>query len=202
MANVSHEIRTPMNAIIGFSAFLKDEDNTREDIARFADIISNSGEHLLSLINDIIDISKIDTGQVDIVKTQVNIKRLLLEVKDFFSSFLHTNNKKDVELIFEFPVNQLVVFTDEMRLKQILINLISNAVKFTNKGFIKVLCKAKGTYLYFDVIDSGIGISKEKRKIIFERFQQGSATTEKVYGGTGFRTGNCQGLRKSVGRGN
>ena len=185
LANVSHEIRTPMNAIIGFSAFLKDEDNTREDIARFADIISNSGEHLLSLINDIIDISKIDTGQVDIVKTQVNIKRLLLEVKDFFSSFLHTNNKKDVELIFEFPVNQLVVFTDEMRLKQILINLISNAVKFTNKGFIKVLCKAKGTYLYFDVIDSGIGISKEKRKIIFERFQQGSATTEKVYGGTG-----------------
>ncbi len=185
LANVSHEIRTPMNAIIGFSEFLKDEDNTPEDIARFAYIISNSGEHLLSLINDIIDISKIDTGQVDIVKTQVNIKNLLNEVKDFFGSFLLTSNKKDVELIFEFPVNKLVVFTDEMRLKQILINLISNAVKFTNRGFIKVLCKAEGTYIYFDVIDSGIGISQEKRKIIFERFQQGSATTEKVYGGTG-----------------
>ncbi len=185
LANVSHEIRTPMNAIIGFSSFLKDEDNTREDIVKFADIISSSGDHLLSLINDIIDISKIDTGQVDIVKTDVNIKRLLHEVQDFFSSFILTKNKTEVELIFDFPSSNLSVYTDEMRLKQILINLISNAVKFTDKGFVKVLCKPKNTFLKFDVIDTGIGISEEKKNVIFERFQQGSPTTEKVYGGTG-----------------
>ncbi len=185
LANVSHEIRTPMNAIIGFSSFLKDEDNTREDMVRFADIIINSGEHLLLLINDIIDISKIDTGQVDIVKTHVNLTTLLDEVQDFFNSFLLTKNKTDIELIFDLQAINLLVYTDEMRLKQILINLISNAVKFTEKGFIKVLCKRDDKYLFFDVIDSGIGISEEKRDVIFERFQQGSATTEKVYGGTG-----------------
>ena len=185
LANVSHEIRTPMNAIIGFSSFLKDEDNTREDLVRFADIIINSGEHLLLLINDIIDISKIDTGQVDIIKTHVNLNTLLDDVQAFFSSFLLTKNKTNIDLIFDHPDSDIAVFTDEMRLKQILINLISNAVKFTDKGFIKILCKKKDSFLHFDIIDSGIGISKEKINVIFERFQQGSSTTEKVYGGTG-----------------
>ncbi len=185
LANMSHEIRTPMNAIIGFSSFLKDDDLAGEDRNKFVDIIMTSGELLLALINDIIDISKIDSGNIDIVKVNVKINSLILEIFNFFQSYLLAKNKTNVELRLDIPEEEIIVYTDEMRLKQILMNIIGNAVKFTNKGFINIVCKKEGDFLNFTIQDTGIGICDEKKEIIFERFQQGGNSTEKNYGGTG-----------------
>nr|WP_319399229.1 PAS domain-containing sensor histidine kinase [uncultured Carboxylicivirga sp.] len=185
IANVSHEIRTPMNAIIGFSTILKNGGNTPEEIEKYLDIIHNSGEHLLELINDIIDISKIESGQIKIVKSKVHIIDLLGELHEFFTSYLVTRGKDHLALAFNCADVSMEVETDEMRLKQILINLISNAIKFTDEGFVKVNCKRENDYLKFSVIDSGIGIPEDKRQLVFERFQQAKTTTEKIYGGTG-----------------
>ncbi len=185
LANMSHEIRTPMNAIIGFSSFLKDEDLDKDDHDRYVDIILTSGELLLALINDIIDISKIDSGQIDIVKNNVKINCLMNDIYFFFHSYLVTKKKTNIELKLDIPDDEVVVYTDEMRLKQILINLISNAVKFTEKGFIKIGYRKDRDFLKFNIQDTGIGISNAKQKIIFERFQQGADSTEKQYGGTG-----------------
>ncbi len=185
LANVSHEIRTPMNAIIGFSSFLKDEDLSKEDLHRFADIITTSGEHLLALINDIIDLSKIDSGQLDIIKIDVNLNRVILDIYHIFESYISSKGKTNIELQLNIPEEELIVSTDEMRLRQILFNLIGNAVKFTNEGFIKLTCQKEHNLLKFSIQDSGIGISEAKQEIIFERFQQGSESTEKLYGGTG-----------------
>ncbi len=185
LANMSHEIRTPMNAIIGFASFLKEEDLSKEDHDKYVDIIMTSGELLLALINDIIDISKVDSGQMDIVKVDVKLNCLLEEIYSFFQSYLVSKNKTNIVLKLDIPDEEIIVYTDEMRLKQILINLIGNAVKFTNKGFIKIACKKEGDFVKFSIHDTGIGIPDEKKELIFERFQQGGDATEKNYGGTG-----------------
>lgn len=186
LANLSHEIRTPMNAIVGFSSFLKDQENTKEEIQKYSEIIINSGEHLLALINDIIDISKIDVGEVHIVKTNVKITSLLKEVFTFFHSYLETKNKKNIKIYLDMPDEEdIYVYTDEMRLKQILYNIIGNAIKFTEKGYVKIIFRKEGDFLRFNIKDTGVGISSDKKDVIFERFQQGERSTEKIYGGTG-----------------
>ncbi len=185
LANLSHEIRTPMNAIIGFSSFLKDPEITKDEIQRYSDIIINSGEHLLNLINDIIDISKIDAGQVDIVKTNVNITTIINDVFIFFQSFLDAKNITNVKLFLDIPEVNTYGYTDEMRLKQILYNIIGNAIKFTEKGYVKIRFTKEENLLRFNIEDTGVGIPYEKKDVIYERFQQGYFSTEKVYGGTG-----------------
>ena len=185
LANMSHEIRTPMNAIVGFSSFLKEPGKTREDIIHYADIIMNSGNHLLNLINDIIDISKFDSGQAYVNYHKTNINALLQELYHFFHSQLIAYKKYNIQLFNHCPQNELWIETDETRLRQILINLIGNAVKFTQKGYIEFGYHLQKNELLFYVKDTGIGIPEDKQTLIFERFRQAATSTEKLYGGTG-----------------
>src|SRR6056297_203290 len=130
LANMSHEIRTPMNAIIGFASFLQDDDISMENINNYASIISNSGNHLLNLINDIIDISKIDSGQATTNPRPVNLADLLKELYYLFLSQLKDYDKDHIRFTMDTPQTDRWIITDETRLKQILINLIGNATKF------------------------------------------------------------------------
>jgi PAS domain S-box-containing protein len=186
LANMSHEIRTPMNAIIGFSSFLKEPETTADEAKNYADIIIGSGNHLLNLINDIIDISKIDAGQIKVKKQCTDINKVMDELYMLFSPKLTSVEKVEkIELRKKTDKNPLKIFTDETRLKQILINLLNNSVKFTHKGYIEFGYTQDKHDITFYVKDTGIGIPKDKHKKVFERFIQAEDFTEKLYGGTG-----------------
>jgi PAS domain S-box-containing protein len=189
LANMSHEIRTPMNGIIGFADLLNNPNLEPEKLTKYAEIININGKHLLSIINDIIDISKIEAGQVFINETAIDINSLFEELNAFFSTIKF--RKPEVKINFEskLNINDSLIYADEVKLKQILTNLISNALKFTKEGNVDVSCKAVqqngDSFLLFVVADTGIGISKTNQTIIFERFRQVDITTERRYGGTG-----------------
>ncbi len=185
LANMSHEIRTPMNAIIGFASFLKDPSNPKGEIEKYADIIMNEGNHLLNLINDIIDISKIDAGQITISKSKVDLNALLIDLYNTFHSGQLSKNNFNIHLKVHMPVKKMFLLTDETRLRQILMNLIGNALKFTHEGEIEFGYDIENDKIRFFVSDTGIGIAKEKQTKIFDRFQQAAHETEKIYGGTG-----------------
>jgi len=187
LANMSHEIRTPMNGILGFAQILTEPGITSVQLDRYSKIITQSGHHLLNIINDIIDIAKIESGQLNFIESAVNINQLLKELYSFFNSFIAQTEKKGIELKINLPLpdNSAVLSTDPTRLKQILTNLINNSVKFTEKGFIEFGYELTNNNIVFHVKDSGIGIPENKKKVIFERFNQASETTEKIYGGTG-----------------
>jgi len=187
LANMSHEIRTPMNGIIGFAQFLSNPDITKEKLEQYSKIIIKSGNHLLALINDIIDISKIESGKLSINKSKININVLINELKTFFQSYIEKINKTAINLEISTPLpnEKASVKTDPVRLKQILTNLINNAIKFTEKGSVKIGYEINDKTLLFYVKDTGIGVKKDRQKMIFKRFSQASGTTEKLYGGTG-----------------
>ena len=186
IANMSHEIRTPMNGILGFSQLLNMPNLTKEKIIEYTQIILQSGEHLLNIINDIIDISKIDAGQFKIYKTSININQVLREQLLFFRTKDEVSNNK-IELKVNLPLKDTEVNleTDETRLTQILSNLINNAIKFTEEGFVEFGYKVKSDKVIFFVKDTGIGIDKKMQGPIFNRFTQATISTEKLYGGTG-----------------
>ena len=188
LANMSHEIRTPMNAIIGFSEFLKDTSLESQKRNYFIDIINNNGNHLLNLINDIIDISKIDAKQMTVIETECKLNELLFEIHQFFlSAIARKNNKIKLLLVNELPNDYNLIKTDVTRLRQIFINLIGNAIKFTNEGVVEVKSSVidNGENILFSIKDTGIGISKKEIPIIFERFRQADETATRKYGGTG-----------------
>jgi PAS domain S-box-containing protein len=183
LANMSHEIRTPLNGVLGFTdVVLKTplDDNQRE----YLKIIKQSGNVLLNVINDILDFSKIEAGKMSLNVNNCDVKELIKDIATLVSVQVHSNkNILNVIIDNEAP-NSLLI--DEMRLKQILINLISNANKFTSKGIIELKLEQKPNSVYrFSVKDNGIGIKKEKQKIIFEAFEQEDNSTTKKYGGTG-----------------
>ncbi len=189
LANMSHEIRTPLNGIIGFAQYLRDYPHSEYETKHFLDIICDSADHLLNIINDIIDISKIDAGQVKINPIVCNLNKLLDGIYNFF----YTNNfgasKKSIiiRLSTSLPDNESTVRIDDFRVKQVLNNLIGNAIKFTQEGSIEFGYTIDETHqnLIFFVRDSGIGIPADKQSIIFERFRQVDDTTTREYGGTG-----------------
>lgn len=186
LANMSHEIRTPMNGIIGFASLLQEAESD-EEMKEFVDIIISNGNHLLTLINDIIDISKVEAGLLELVKTEFSLNELMNEILEFF----HTDRnvrKKGLKLYCK---NELLnedsyIVSDRTRLKQILINLMSNACKFTNEGYVEMGYSAKGEdLLYFYVKDTGTGLSEELKKVIFERFMQANLNNEPEHDGSG-----------------
>lgn len=189
LANMSHEIRTPMNAIIGFSEMLKDTDLTPSDRDEFISIIKSNSEALLKLIEDIIDIAKIEAGHITIRKTEANLKNLTTELYHSFMEIKRQLHKSHIELINlnENDLNELIIITDPYRLRQVFINLLTNSVKFTNDGFIRFGYKISHDRkkINFIVQDSGIGIAKEKQNIIFERFRKADENHNKYYSGTG-----------------
>ena len=182
LANMSHEIRTPLNAVIGFTDVLLESEAISER-RRNLEIIKRSGTHLLTLIQDILDFSKIEADKVRIVPTAFAIRGVI----DHLTSLLD-ESVREKGLVFEAVVEESVppVFSgDEHRITQILINVLSNAIKFTEHGSVRFACEYINKELVLKVSDTGIGIEKEKIETIFSAFEQASSSTERMYGGTG-----------------
>lgn len=190
LANMSHEIRTPMNAILGFSEILQEKFDTNHEFYNYITAIINSGKSLLSLINDILDLSKIEAGKLDIKKDIINPFNLINELKQIFE--LKVNSKK---LFFDIFIDEQIpeqIILDEARLRQVLFNLIGNAIKFTDNGGITVnfflldkISEYSSINIKIEVIDTGIGIKPEQQKVIFEPFVQQEGQNSRKYGGTG-----------------
>ena len=184
LANLSHEIRTPMNGIVGFSELVLSPESTDEEKQEYNRIIANSCRQLLGVVNDIVDISKIESGVIEIHKREVDLNALL---KELYS--LHSLSARQQQIALEmipgFEDGYAKIITDEVKLQQILNNLVGNALKFTTKGFVKFGYVQKGKMIEFYVIDSGPGIPKEKQHIIFERFIQTDSGLARRKGGTG-----------------
>lgn len=184
LANMSHEIRTPLNGILGFSSLLKDEDLTKKNAERYIDIIDSSGQQLLTIINDILDISKIEAGQIPISIEVVNITRLMNELLE---QFRHQAEFKNLTLILNAGNlhENMKINTDGNRLRQILCNLLNNAIKFTSDGKVEFGLLRKGDYTEFYVSDSGIGIAPKDQLLIFKPFRKVETSHTSKYGGTG-----------------
>jgi len=183
LANMSHEIRTPLNAIVGFSSLISDPDIPQSEKVDFEGQIQRNSDYLLSLIEDIIDVSKIESNQLSVKYEEVDVVPLINQlVQTFHVAILP---EKDVEVVANLHELKLVVHVDRVRLEQILRNLLSNAVKFTEQGSIEVTClKEQGFYL-FGVKDTGLGIHLEQQEIIFDRFMKLDNSKQHLYRGTG-----------------
>ncbi|WP_205509637.1 response regulator [Longitalea arenae] len=185
LANMSHELRTPLNSILLLSRLLTENhsNNLTKDQIEYANVIQTSGKGLLSLIDEILDLSKIEAGKMELEYTDVRISEIVNELDSLFSPLA---SEKGIAFIIEHENNSaLTMETDRMRLNQILRNLISNALKFTKKGSVTLSITKKGNDCWFSVKDTGIGIPKEKQAIIFEAFQQADGSTRRQFGGTG-----------------
>lgn len=182
--NVSHEIRTPMNAIIGFSALLNEHDTTEEERSQYIDIIFQSGDQLLSIINDIVDIANVESGQVKLNFSEMNLNKSLRNLKDQFR-YKAEPGIVNINLKTGLPDKDAIIETDSTKLIQILSNLINNATKYTSKGQIAFGYIRKHKFLEFFVKDTGIGIPLEYHEKIFERFYQVDSTASKKFSGTG-----------------
>lgn len=189
LANMSHELRTPLNAIIGYSEILLEDAADSGDTAIAADLekIQAAGKHLLGLINDILDLSKIEAGRMDVYLEQVFLSRLVDEVKTIVAPMMKKNGNT---LLIDCPLDIGSLRTDVTKLKQSLMNLLSNAAKFTKTGTVTLRLSREsgapgGDAIKFEVIDSGIGMSEEQMSRLFQAFAQADSSTTRNFGGTG-----------------
>jgi signal transduction histidine kinase/CheY-like chemotaxis protein len=199
LANMSHEIRTPMNAVVGFSSFLAKPNLTTEKRNHFISLIKERSLDLLRIIEDIIDISKIEVFQLKIFETEIVLSEFVNEIAELYK--LKTSqglSKTSVRLIFEIDENlkKAIIKTDNLRLKQVIYNLIDNALKFTREGSIEFSCMSTPDgYILFKVKDTGIGIPSNMHDVIFDRFRQVEDIHEaRQYGGTGLGLSIVKGI--------
>ncbi len=183
LANMSHEIRTPMNSIIGFSDILLDENFDGINAKKFLKTINANAKHLEELLNNILDYAKIEAGELnlELLYERFSINELFEELSEIFSDI----NNNAVKLTFEKRTNNEVIVSDYLRLKQVLYNLISNSIKFTEVGHIQIGARIKDNIVTFFVEDTGVGIHKDKLSIIFDKFVQVDATSKKRHTGAG-----------------
>lgn len=188
LANMSHEIRTPLNGVIGFTELLSNTALSDQQ-RRYVSTAYNSANALLELINNVLDLSKIEAGKVELDSKEVNLPRLYRTISDVMS---FQANKVGIEFLINFPANvPTLVRADELKIKQILINLLNNALKFIKEGEVELSVEVidrkpdKKVRLRFQVRDTGIGIDPKKQELIFEAFSQADSSTTKQYGGTG-----------------
>lgn len=198
LANMSHEIRTPLNSILGFSDLLTDPDLNSGARREFADLINLSGNNLLSIINDVLDISKIEAGQIFLNETRLSAQSLISDIQKEYS---FKASSKGIEFRFapEIPDDDIVFNSDEMRIKQVLINFVGNALKFTDKGYIEIGVKMENKNIQFHVKDTGIGIAKEYHDKVFDRFRQVEAAHTRKYGGNGLGLAITKNLAELLG---
>jgi PAS domain S-box-containing protein len=185
LANMSHEIRTPMNGIVGFSELLRNKINHSKK-EEYISIIVNSSKQLLKIITDIIDISKVESGEVEVIKNSFSLHNLLQEEYNNTDILLKNSSKNQVELkLVEGFIPSDVIVSDPSLIQKILSNLLNNAVKFTEAGFVQFGYNLKGKDLEFYVLDTGIGLDEEEQKVIFERFRQVDFSSSRKFGGNG-----------------
>ncbi len=196
LENLSHEIRTPLNGIIGFASLLKLKDLSQEDRENYVKVIEDSGKHLLTIIDDLIEISRIESGQFELRNERFLLNEIMDELYLFFNSGdFYKNTNVILGLTKGLRDQESVVIGDKARLKQVLFNLLSNAFKFTREGRIDFgYRKPDEDGVLFFVRDSGIGIPDDFKEIIFERFRQVDNTSSREYGGNGLGLSICKGI--------
>ncbi|PWD97916.1 PAS domain S-box protein [Marinilabilia rubra] len=193
LANMSHEIRTPMNGIIGFTELLRNPDLTDDERSDHLNVVISSGHQLLNIINDILEISRIETGQLTLTKKFVKVDSVLRSLFLFFQPMAEdTRNKLSISM--DMHDLEPVIYTDEGKLRQILTNLISNALKFTNNGSVTLSFDQEGDYGHFAVRDTGIGIPADAIETIFDRFVQLKHVGVAKKSGTGLGLSICHKL--------
>jgi signal transduction histidine kinase len=203
ISNMSHEIRTPLNGILGFSELLKEPDIAPEERNNYIRIINRNGEQLMSIINNILDISMIESGQIKMVYEWVPVARIMQEVNELFLS--PGLRKPDVEYIMDCDASQkqTMIYTDAGRLRQILVNLFGNATKFTQYGHVLLGCRIQkgehGDEISFFVEDTGPGIARENLEKIFERFLKADSSMTRKVSGTGLGLAISKGLTEMLG---
>jgi len=184
LANMSHEIRTPMNGILGFTRLLKKPNLSGERKEEFIDVIQKSGLRMLSTVNDIIDISKIDSGQMEI---SLDNFCLYDEIESLYSFFRQEADEKGINLLLNYDIEDkgIIIQTDSSKFNSIFTNLIKNAIKFTHKGQIEISCSVSNDYFRCTVSDTGIGIPADRRLAIFNRFEQADYKNSRAFEGSG-----------------
>lgn len=202
LANMSHEIRTPIGAILGFTEIMRTQDLDAQERKKYLDTVIRNGKSLIRIIDDILDLSKIEAGKFETEMTPVHLQSLLQEV---LSMFFDPAARKNIQLVYEAAgIKDLVVLTDATRARQVLINLIGNAIKFTSKGSVKVSCRSDQLSrtrkkIIFTIEDSGIGMTQEQADRLFRPFTQADITSTRRFGGTGLGLALSKNLALALG---
>jgi len=202
LSNMSHEIRTPMNAILGFSNLLSHPGVTESEKDEFVNLIKLNGKNLMSLVEDIIDISKMESGQFEIHNSPCQLHQILEDVYSAFSDEMRRRGITNVKLYLKKGISdeRIQILTDAARLKKVLNNLVGNAIKFTDKGYVEFGYELNSDhFIQFYVKDTGIGLPAGKEEEIFNRFSKFSQSDEKLYGGTGIGLTIARHLVKHMG---
>ena len=198
LANMSHEIRTPMNGILGFANLLQEPNLTGQEQQEYIRIIQKSGKRMLNIIHDIVDISKIEAGQMEVSISETNINEQIEFIYDFFKLEIE---KKGLQFLYKtaLPLKEALIHTDREKIYAILTNLVKNSIKYTSAGSIEIGYAKKGKFLEFFVKDSGMGISKDRQEAIFERFIQADISNKRAYDGAGLGLSIAKGYVEMLG---
>lgn len=191
LQNISHEIRTPMNSIVGFSDILNDNHLDEKQVKKFLAIIRNSSNQLLYIVNELLDISMLDTGNVKVYENTVHLNNFLDEINGAFSPLLKDSIKFEVQTSLSEP--DCIISTDEGKLRLVIMNLLNNANKYTESGSIKLAYELNHSMLKFTVTDTGMGIQKQKQESLFMRFEKAHDERTNNYDGVGLGLAICKG---------
>lgn len=201
LANMSHEIRTPLNGILGFNELLRNQDITSEKKSKYLDIINLNGQQLLKIIDDILDISIIESNQLKINRVKFKLRHIFPDTIEFFNRQKKIRNKENIEIIY-YPYRTEAddyIFSDPTRIQQVLYNLIDNGLKFSEKGYIKFGERIDNGYVFVFVEDTGIGVDFDHRKSIFTRFRQGDESLNREFQGIGLGLSISKGIVEILG---
>lgn len=201
LSNMSHEIRTPLNGLIGFSKLILSS-NSQEETKSYIAIIDSCGKQLLRIIDDILDVSKIETNQLGIFLDYFNLNDLLEDIRKIIEEQIKRSNKTNLKFEIKkgFNDNADIIYSDRHRLFQVIVNIASNAVKFTNEGFIHLSYDInEDGMLHFNIKDTGMGVPAEKQELIFNRFSQADSSISIKYGGSGLGLAIAKGIVEKLG---